>query len=427
MCSIKRSLNVLLASLLMSVSLCSFAQDVCSGVNCDNLQTSVCTNGGFELKFLGFEPASPTSSGKATYVYEICSPIKGRCSLDNGRTCKDHDECAQHGAGTCDRTCAVQSFHGLSHFDVIFPELGNSICLAAGTEVTGQCSCSVNASGTCQVGDFGLGDSSCFAPGTTNNKVAKCDETAMGYGDCIKMELHIADEFNSLGKGAAVVVDKASTTCTETCIAGPSCTRCDNGTSGSKCLTRTIGFWGTHPWITNNYDPVTVCGIQVGCDDLGNDTSACSAGNCNSITEALCSAPGLEYPKNQAYVTLIRQLTAAKLNLNATAALGEGATCSDFEHGGKSIQQWIELCEADFCDANKASISSSGCIEALDAFNNSQDTGFDSTPVPFNQPSLDDNGNVAGADPTQCQIAKGTGSDPKLVIGKKTHDNNCKP
>ena len=55
-----------------------------------------------------------------------------------------------------------------------------------------------------------------------------------------------------------------------------------------------------------------------------------------------------------------------------------------------------------FCDANKNAISGSGCIEALDAFNNSPDTGFDQTPEPFDRPGP--------AQVGECQAARGNGT-----------------
>lgn len=416
---------ILTCGTLINVS----AQTACDGVECNTLPFSLCTPGGFEVSLVNFEPASNANSGMATYVYEICNPAEGVCSVDQTTPCLENDKCVNLGLGTCNRTCAVDDFHDLSHFDVLFPNLMDlQSCLTENTEISGSCACSVNNSGLCTTGDFSLGDGSCFPPGGDSESfVAKCDETDMQPGDCIQMTLVIAGETNGLGLGATIVVDKASTNCVENCLAGPSCEPCDTGNGDNACLTRTIGFWGTHPWITNNYDPVTVCGIQVGCDDLGSDVSACSAGNCHSITEALCSAPGRELKKNPVYVTLIRQLTAAKLNLNATEALSEGGMCADFEYEGKTIQEWIVMCEANYCDAKKSQISASGCIEALDAFNNSQDTGFNITPAPFDRPSVNDIGVVQGADPTQCHIAKGTGKNDKIVIGKKTKDANCKP
>jgi hypothetical protein len=196
---------------------------------------------------------------------------------------------------------------------------------------------------------------------------------------------------------------------------------------GDKCLTRTLGFWGTHPWITNDYDPVTICGNTLGCSgaDDGKSNPSCKAGSCDSIMEGLGSIPS-ELPSNQPYVAMVKQLTAAKLNLNATAALF-GTACSSFRFQNMTIAEWIAACE-DLCAADKSTISNSGCIEALNAFNNSQDTGFDVTPSPFDRPPVDDKGNISGADPSQFTAAQGNKNPPgKWVIGKKVGNNDCRP
>jgi hypothetical protein len=255
------------------------------------------------------------------------------------------------------------------------------------------------------------------------------------------MTLEIAGETVDLGAGPIVLVSRAATTCEATCGAGPSCDACQES-NGSACLTRSVGFWGTHPWITNDFaiqsSPISVCWKALDCDgtDDGKSNPACNAGSCDSVMEGLGSIPGTELKENPPYVSLIKQLTAAKLNLKATAALASGATCSSWSYEGKTIQQWIEHCEGTFdgtqvvggyCYANKSQISGSGCIEALDAFNNSQDTGFDQTPSPFDQPSVDDHQNMSGADPKQFTLAQGHSNPPgKYVIGKKVGENDCR-
>lgn len=155
------------------------------------------------------------------------------------------------------------------------------------------------------------------------------------------------------------------------------------------------------------------------------DLSVCEIVTCDNLPDSgLCSNPGVELKSNTAYVSMVRQMTAAQLNLNATATHFLGATCSTFTYGGRSIQQWIADCES-LCGADEATISLSGCIEALDAFNNSQDVGFDVTPSPFDRPPVDDFGRISGADSRQCGKAQGNGRDPKLVIGKKAGSNDC--
>ena len=158
------------------------------------------------------------------------------------------------------------------------------------------------------------------------------------------MTVSIAGELTGLGSGAAVVVDKEGKSCTESCIAGPSCEPCDGGGGDDgACLTRTLGFWGTHPHIAAEYDPVTVCGKEIN----GQAANTCST------SEALCSSNN-DYKANSPYLQLIAQLTAAKLNLNATATLFDGATCNGFEYEGDSIRDIIARCEtAAICGETK--------------------------------------------------------------------------
>jgi hypothetical protein len=400
---------------------------VCEDVTCENLPSELCSDGGFKITLTDFQVANTSNSGSATYEYEICQPAAGTCSNDSTKSCSDNSTCwtfkCRNGGpqvGTCNggpndggsctlngdkdcnpsvtcqaqnpaNTCFVDKFHGLSHFDVMFPQLGGTeSCLPAGkceggTKAGNSCTndsqcpdrkCSTSVTGFCSVGNFVLGDGSCFDGGTSQSFVAKCDNTSLAPGECLTMTVTLAGELNGIGKGAAVVVDKESTTCTTSCIAGPSCEPCNGwpGDGGKECLTRTRGFWGTHPHIADDYLPVIVCGKEI---------ESTAAGEC-STSEALCTSAN-DYKKNPDYLTLVAQLTAAKLNLAATAALVEGATCSGFEFDGKSIQEIIAVCEAtNVCNPNatKKTISDSGCIVALDTFNNSQDTGVDVTPAP---------------------------------------------
>ncbi|MHC4609899.1 MAG: hypothetical protein ACYS7M_06080 [Planctomycetota bacterium] len=402
--------------------------NTCLGVGCDTLPTTICDVAGFEVTLTDYIPAEDSNTGSTFYTYEICSPPEGVCTGDGTTPCLDHGKCLQGGnppGGTCTRECAADEFSGLSHFNIDFPDLGGESCLTEENFVGGSCACTAGSSGSCSVdSSIVLGDGSCYSGEST---VAKCDETNMAPGDCIEMELEIAGESNELGLGVAIVVSKESQDCNESCLAGPSCERCDDpnqpGGNG-ECLTRTLGFWGTHPWITNDYAPVTVCGETIGCygasDGLSNPS--CPAGTCESIMEALGSAGG-ELKHGSAYVSLIRQLTAAKLNLAATDAAAPGAFCSDWTFQGKSIQAWLEACEANkFCNGSQSVISEYGCIEALDNFNNSLDTGFPQPPAGFDRPPVDDFGNISGADPRGKRDAKQNG----IVIGRNVPGGvNC--
>ena len=393
----------------------------CDGFDCESLPDSICDPGGFQVSLTNYVAADDpmNMTGNAIYTYQICSPPPGTCSGNPARSCLSHDDCEQHGEGECSRECAVDTFRGLSHFNVDFPDLGGESCLSENNFVGGTCTC-VPEGGGCSVSpNVVLGDGSCYDGQST---VAKCDGTELPPGSCIQMELQIAGESNFLGLGTAVVVSKESGDCNESCLAGPSCDRCDiPPPPDGDCLTRTIGFWGTHPWITNDYAPVTVCGESVGCSgaDDGQSNPSCPAGSCDSIMEALGSNGG-ELKNGSSYIALIRQLTAAKLNLAANDDLG--GFCADFIYGGKSIQAWVEACEAPaLCAGSQSQISGSGCIEALDAFNNSGDS-IPQPPAPFDQPPIDDHGNVSGADPGAWGDAKNSG----YVIGKNVPGGaNC--
>jgi hypothetical protein len=356
--------------------ICKDVTDLCKPPN------PSCSASGFKITLTAFSPANSSNSGAASYTYTICSPPRGVCTgtARPGESCLDNNFCKTKGtesdaSATCTRECATDEFRGLSHFDVVFPEIGAS-CIGKGTVVTGSCS----------VGTFTLGDGSCFGGGTGSEKlVAKCDGTSLNPGDCLTMTVNIPGE--EVGLAAAVVVDKAGDNCTGTCIAGPSCEKCGTPPPPGGCLTRTAGFWGTHPLITAQFLPVSVCGVSL----TGTD-----AGFGDSATEALCVAGGVECKSNTAYVQLVRQLAAAKLNLVATEF--NGGTCGD------AISALITKCES-LCNADQTTISASGCIQLLDAFNQSVDT-LTPTPAPFNNPGP--------ADPTQCQAATGNG----IVIGK---------
>ena len=333
----------------------------------------VCDPAGFTFELIGFEPAAETTTGSSTWTYEICV---------DSVTCPPPTD-----------------FHDLSHFNIVLPDLGGiGGCVSEDHQITlaqsdGEENAILSCDGSTQSQACGLGT------------VAKCDidSGTLDDGECVQVELTIAGEEVDLASGEIMIVSKSATNCVSTPILGPSCESCDGtgGGEGGACLTRTIGFWGTHPRITDDYLPVTVC---------GEDLTHVDAGSCDSATEALCSSPGFEYKSNPVYVTMVRQLTAAKINLGATADVSNGS-CSDFEYEGQSIEEIITACE-ELCDANKRTISRSGCIQALDAFNNSEDTGFDVTPEPFNRPGR--------AEPRECRGAKLN----RVVIGKDARRGN---
>jgi hypothetical protein len=213
-----------------------------------------------------------------------------------------------------------------------------------------------------------------------------------------------------------------------------------------ECLTRTGGYWGTHPWATIEFLPVTSCGLEV------NNVLAYITGNkvdtpaYGSAIEDICfggnDSKGADYSPQQ--TQLIRQCTVAAIYMSATSyyegscadyvipenecipvdvlctdflcADGSGACTEDADcaysycsqGGGPDDCQDNSECPdnpfalwsipevmASCCDtpddppglpealctsgAPGSVISSSGCIEALDMFNNSDDT-FDVDP-----------------------------------------------
>lgn len=349
----------LMVSLWMVAALVAGAAlaQVCT---CDNTTDSICVSGpsgngfqGFAVELVSFD--IDQNAGTSEWIYEICDkgPLDPDCPSDKA----------------------------LSHIDVVLGDL--SACLNPTAQITFEKHADSAGDGAdliCVVED---GDPSCPAD---EGLVAKCDVggNALLPGDCVQMKLSIAGETVDLGAGAIQVQSKAGPGCALNCLLGPSCEPCDGGPPPSdECLTRTPGFWGTHPHITDRFLPVTAC---------GEDLTTVDAGSCDSATEAMCVSPGRESKKNRAYAQLVRQLTAAKLNLAATAA--NGGFC------GGAIDTRIAECEALYCNAKQKEISGSGCIEDLAAFNESLDT-FAVTPPPFDRPGP--------ADPTDCRQANGNG------------------
>jgi len=326
---------------------------------CDNTDAGICSGQGFEITLVGYQVDQ--QAGVSTWDYEVCNDKN-----------QDFD-------------CVPPK--DLSHVDINLPGLGS--CLTPDQQIT-----------LAQVGGFDVvtvscgvapKDPSCDLFGDTGlDFVAKCDvsgDSNLDPGECFVMRLTIAGEQPGLGAGAAMTVTKAGPGCVGDCILGPSCDPCEPPPS-DECLTRTPGFWGTHPHITGLFLPVTVCGETLAATD---------AGSCDSVTEALCVSPGQESRNNRAYAQLVRQLTAAKLNLAATAA--NFGSCS-----ATGIEARITACEA-LCGASQKVISGSGCIEDLAAFNESLDS-FEITPAPFDHPGP--------ALPGECQEANGNG----IVIGR---------
>ncbi len=334
----------------------AFAQDACT---CDEAGNQVCVSGptgngfqAFEMTLISFNINQ--LEGTSEWVYEICDkgPLDPGCPSDKA----------------------------LNHVDVVLGDL--SLCTTANAEIEFAKiadSAGDGADLSCVVED---GDPSCPAD---EGLVAKCDvvdTNPLEAGDCVQMQLTIAGETVQLGVGATQVQSKAGPACAGDCILGPSCEPCNGPEPEDECLTRTIGFWGNRPDITELFLPITVC---------GEDLTTVLAGSTDSVTEALCSANGVECLNNPPYSSLVKQLAAAKLNLAASAA--NGGFC------GGEIETLIADCET-LCDGDAIEIGNSGCLQELDDFNNSQDT-LPITPAPFDRPGP--------ASPRECVDARRNG------------------
>ena len=180
------------------------------------------------------------------------------------------------------------------------------------------------------------------------------------------------------------------------------------------CLTRSAGFWSNHPDIAEMFLPVTSCGLEL---TTANPSDLESA---PSTTQDLCvngnEAKRQEPPTSSEQLQLIRQCTTAHLNLSASSALsypGEDTCAERFPDIVDTI--------ADCCDGgvpqpvctdepSGPEIGDSGCIEALDAFNTSQDT-FLETPEEFVEPGP--------ANPRLCRAARHDGALNPRILGPR--------
>ena len=183
--------------------------------------------------------------------------------------------------------------------------------------------------------------------------------------------------------------NKATVTCD--LVTGGTITKTDEDLCevGNLCLTRTPGFYGTHTHVTELFLPVVSCGLSV--DGVLPETPV-------SATEDMCRNAGDAAANSTSpqQLQLIRQCTAAALNFAASAA--GGGNCSG--HTSDIVDVLASCCD-DLCNsgASGPSISSSLCIERIDAFNNSNDT------LPAFGPFI----SPGPADPTYCQESNGNG------------------
>jgi hypothetical protein len=133
--------------------------------------------------------------------------------------------------------------------------------------------------------------------------------------------------------------------------------------AGKGCLTRTPGFWGNHPHITDDFLPLTVCGVALNTVEAGSGTSA---------TEAICSVGRDGQILGPQLTQLVRQCTAALLNVAASAS-GGGNCPADLP----PLTSLLNGCcgAASVCTGDPVEgLTIQSCIDRLDEFNNSPDT-----------------------------------------------------
>jgi hypothetical protein len=168
-----------------------------------------------------------------------------------------------------------------------------------------------------------------------------------------------------VGPLAADACNTASVTCT---IAGTTATRTATDdvvctAPGRGCVTRTPGFWGNHPAITSQFLDVEVCGVTLNNVDAGSPSSA---------IEAICSVGRDGKVLGPQLTQLVRQCTAAALNIAASAE-GGGNCSTNFPN---LTNQMANCCSAESVCTGfpNDNFTVNSCIEILDAFNNSIDT-----------------------------------------------------
>jgi hypothetical protein len=157
------------------------------------------------------------------------------------------------------------------------------------------------------------------------------------------------------------------------------------------CITRTPGFWGTHTGEPEtqtgaaDFLPVEVCGRTIDNAEAGND---------HSSTEAICSVGRDGHILGPQLTQLVRQCTAAALNIAASTA--NGGNCEADSNIGSVMDSCCDAVSA--CTGDASNLSVEQCIGLLDNFNNSEDT--------LESPAFQHPGR---ANPRACQDSKGDG------------------
>ena len=127
------------------------------------------------------------------------------------------------------------------------------------------------------------------------------------YDECVRLANATAGGVVTLTNTLTVWFDSTSTTCDAQVVCHP---------PGEGCLTRTPGYWGTHPEITAKFlDPAL--------ESCGEELTTTAVGVTGSITEDLCSV-GKDHKLygSPQEAQLVRQCAAAALNIAASDVPG---------------------------------------------------------------------------------------------------------
>ena len=254
----------------------------------------------------------------------------------------------------------------------------------------------------------GLPDSSASETGTPTDLPLGLLPTPLAVDQVATLQTTIPVGESDLCNTVMVTCDVVGTETEITKYAKAECPGTPEG-----CLTRTPGFWGTHPFIIEDRVgsinpktgedrsldllPLSVCGVVL--DTTAAVAKATKKPVCDysghSTSEAICSV-GSDHKclnSDDNLTQLVRQCTAAKLNVAASQAL-EGS-CANIMDIGATIAGCCET--ADTCATGANDYTVSWCIGALDAFNNWDMDGLN---FPFS---------TGPADSSQCKAAKNNG------------------
>jgi hypothetical protein len=211
----------------------------------------------------------------------------------------------------------------------------------------------------------------------------------------------LADGFDSpfdIFKTIAVAITTTSTTSTtsSTTTTTSSTTTTSTTTTSSTtttlpplCLSRTPGFWGNHPFLITGSDPrsldllpLEVCGTTLDNTDSGSDTST---------TEAICSVGTDGKILGSQLTQLVRQCTAALLNVAASTELG-----GDCEGAFPEVD-FAGCCGPDSACTGGGTLSVGECLGQIGGFNESES---DTLSFPFT---------TGPANSRECRASKGNG------------------